>query len=874
MQTKGGHYIYVDHNRSSFIFIRNGDWSQAESIKVSNAQTKEPLTSPEQLEMCIAKFSVGFETIENDWTNRIQPLMETRADGASGTYDHLMLSLKFKTGILYGPWNAKESSSGYTPSAWRRGARVETGPIWGHVGGLQGINWNSVSKPDFGFIKETAQPGPSTSPGPSPGPGSGPTPPFAMPTVNVNLGGIKVDLGGIATTTHVNIPGATQTTTTAMPERTQTTSTGTTTEGSDSLSDDDAQSVGSSSGSTIEESSRTYGEWGSGENSLDPNEGGKIPPQPPGPPPSRPQGAVFNTISNQTLQQILRDARMHTSTVWDNQGHHEGNLGLIDVIRNAENGTWEPTIRLPENNASTDTSSVTSNNNDDSAGATKGTRGTEESAVDNRDLLSKVRAHLDSVYPKDKQGNYLPNGTTLGNIISGIQKPLTPTQPETYLARRVMLDDDGNIVDAPETEGTNTTETLQEPLAPTHTGTYLARKVMLDDDGNIVDAPETEGTNTTEALQEPLAPTHTGTYLARKVTLDDDGNIVDNSKIGEASNSPGSRVNLRATTSGITGAEGENNELQTLLQKIRSHIDTEGYSSGGTPLHPFGGNHIGNIIRGVENSSNNENLVPFTTTPGPGVRLAARVMTTPTLQPEIATSTSIGISPSQTAPLPIAARVVHAQPISQTATSTPVKGTAAQATLMGPSQTTSSSQTTSTSTTESGVGTESVTTQSAGVGTEPVTTQSAGVGTEPVTTQSAGVGTEPVTTQSAGVGTEPVTMQSTGISATPQMTSMETQTSPDLIPVGGIRVATISMVRNAAGRALIVQQGSRSETIVIPPRHGSGDVGPQLWAAARQVAVNLGQVLDASATSRTKSQSPTRASSRSSSSSRKGTTRK
>lgn len=109
--------------------------------------------------MCIAKFCVGYETMHADWTNNIQPRIAGQT-GETGHYDHLLMSMKFKTTVLYGPWNAKESSSNYTPSVWRRGTKCESGAIWGDVGGLKGINWNNVQRPNEGtvFSRETSSP--------------------------------------------------------------------------------------------------------------------------------------------------------------------------------------------------------------------------------------------------------------------------------------------------------------------------------------------------------------------------------------------------------------------------------------------------------------------------------------------------------------------------------------------------------------------------------------------------------------------------------------------------------------------------------------------------------------------------------------------
>ncbi|ETF38821.1 type III secretion system actin-recruiting effector Tarp [Chlamydia pecorum] len=407
MQTKGGHFVFIDETRSSFIFVRNGDWSTAESIKITNAKTGENISQPKDLEMCVAKFCVAYETIQSDWATNIQPRVSERAGGAQGTYDHLMLSFKFKTAVLYGPWNSKETSPNYTPSVWRRGTKVETGPIWKDVGGLQGINWKTTPKPDFddaSFTRETPGAGQSSgAPAPSP---------YAAPIINVNLGGIStnVSVGGTTTTTTVNTGGTSQT------EET----TSTTTEESDSSFEtasegDDIETASTSSGGTIEEPTLHYEEEGNGEDDMSP-------PPPPGPPPASSSGSGITGMSASTFKDVLKAVAAHNRVVWGTDGEHisGANQDLGTVVRNAEHGIFNPTIIQ---NGGDSVSGADQGGSDGGAGGASGsgggnrTRGSgqgEDGVVDNRDLLGKIRAHLDSVYPTE---NLTPDGTTLGDII-------------------------------------------------------------------------------------------------------------------------------------------------------------------------------------------------------------------------------------------------------------------------------------------------------------------------------------------------------------------------------------------------------------------------------------------------------------------------
>ncbi|WP_139414133.1 type III secretion system actin-recruiting effector Tarp [Chlamydia abortus] len=414
LQTKAGHIVYMDEARGSFIFVRNGDWSTAESIAVTNGKTKEPITDVKDLEMCIAKFCVGYETMHADWTNNIQPRIAGQT-GETGHYDHLLMSMKFKTTVLYGPWNSKESSSNHTPSVWRRGTKCESGAIWGDVGGLKGINWNNIQRPNEGtvFSRETSSP---TQQQPQPVP-------YAQPVINVNLGGIS---------TSVNVTGGT-TTTTVTSTTTQPTDTSDNGVDNDqnvdeaNLDDTEIESTG-----TQEDHSIQFSDEGYGFDSLEP-----VPPAPPGPPPPTQGGVNITGMPKDSLQQVLQNVRQHLDTVYDQNGeHHEGNQDLGTVVRTSENGTYKPTVLLNKDQGSGGRGVQRRESNDN-----------EDSELGN--ILGRVREHLDVVYPEGGNGEAIPVNQNLGEVIRDVEAGKTPkpTQPEgIFVAKRVNVDANGEIV--------------------------------------------------------------------------------------------------------------------------------------------------------------------------------------------------------------------------------------------------------------------------------------------------------------------------------------------------------------------------------------------------------------------------------------------
>ncbi|EYE60454.1 hypothetical protein M127_5280 [Bacteroides fragilis str. S6L5] len=422
--TKGGHIVYRDHARGSFIFVRNGDWSTACSIAVTNGRTKAPITDVGELDRCVARFCVGYETFQGDFENRVRPNIEGRT-GETGDYSHLLMSMKFKTVVVYGPWNQREASGNYTPSVWRRGTKVESGEIWGDMGGFDGINWNTTTRPPqddgISFASETHRPSGGVPPTPSG---------IQIPTININLGGIhtRVDVTGGTTSTSVSTGGAT---------------------GDDQVSNNNNVSD-ENTGSVEETSSESafISEEGSGGKDVEAG-----PPLPPGPPPPSQKGTNITGMSSQTLTEVLSHVRQHLDTVYDQEGnHHQGNQDLGTVVRTTENGTWQPTVLLNKN-PQTDNTSKTNNDNDDQGpGALQGSPSDvsrDAKISDSQDsrrigggnndddeltnILGHVRRHLDVVYPQENGGNAIPVNQNLGNVIDAVEsgKKPEPTKPET-----------------------------------------------------------------------------------------------------------------------------------------------------------------------------------------------------------------------------------------------------------------------------------------------------------------------------------------------------------------------------------------------------------------------------------------------------------
>ncbi|ESN89462.1 tarP, partial [Chlamydia suis MD56] len=190
MLEHSGHLVFIDTNRSSFIFVPNGNWDQVCSMKVQNGKNKQDLGLKDLEDMC-AKFCTGYAKFSSDWGNRVEPLVASKAGVASGGNlpDKVIINNKFRTCVAYGPWNSKESSGNYTPSAWRRGHQVDFGKIFDGLAPFNKINWGSSSGPGddgISFSNETSEPFATAPSSPSPTP---------VINVNVNVGGTSVNIG-------------------------------------------------------------------------------------------------------------------------------------------------------------------------------------------------------------------------------------------------------------------------------------------------------------------------------------------------------------------------------------------------------------------------------------------------------------------------------------------------------------------------------------------------------------------------------------------------------------------------------------------------------------------------------------------------------
>nr|ADK74072.1 TarP [Chlamydia trachomatis] len=207
MLENSGHFVFIDTDRSSFILVPNGNWDQVCSIKVQNGKTKEDLDIKDLENMC-AKFCTGFSKFSGDWDSLVEPMVSAKAGVASGGNlpNTVIINNKFKTCVAYGPWNSQEASSGYTPSAWRRGHRVDFGGIFEKANDFNKINWGTQAGPSseddgISFSNETPGAGPAAAPSPTPSS-------IPIINVNVNVGGTNVNIGD----TNVNTTNTTPTT--------------------------------------------------------------------------------------------------------------------------------------------------------------------------------------------------------------------------------------------------------------------------------------------------------------------------------------------------------------------------------------------------------------------------------------------------------------------------------------------------------------------------------------------------------------------------------------------------------------------------------------------------------------------------------------
>ena len=430
MLEHSGHLVYIDTNRSSFIFVPNGNWDQVCSMKVQNGKTKGDLGLKDLEDMC-AKFCTGYAKFSSDWGNRVEPLVASKAGVASGGNlpDKIIINNKFRTCVAYGPWNATESGNSFTPSAWRRGHEVKFGPIFDGVAPFNKINWGSSSGPGddgISFSNETSEPFATAPSSPSPTP---------VINVNVNVGGTSVNIGdtNVSGSSGSSTPTASKSVDMSTDTSDLDTSDIDTTDQTNSLNADIDDVSDADSG--IGEDSVSDTESTDGDNS----------------------GKTTSSIEDGAEgPDILAAVRKHLDTVYpgENGGSTEGplpaNQNLGKVISDMEkNGTAEETVISPGNADIDDVSdsdsgigediSDTESTDGDNSGKTTSASGKPTSSIEGGaegpDILAAVRKHLDTVYPGENGGSTegpLPANQNLGKVISDMEQ--TGTAEETVIS--------------------------------------------------------------------------------------------------------------------------------------------------------------------------------------------------------------------------------------------------------------------------------------------------------------------------------------------------------------------------------------------------------------------------------------------------------
>ena len=430
MLEHSGHLVYIDTNRSSFIFVPNGNWDQVCSMKVQNGKTKGDLGLKDLEDMC-AKFCTGYAKFSSDWGNRVEPLVASKAGVASGGNlpDKIIINNKFRTCVAYGPWNATESGNSFTPSAWRRGHEVKFGPIFDGVAPFNKINWGSSSGPGddgISFSNETSEPFATAPSSPSPTP---------VINVNVNVGGTSVNIGdtNVSGSSGSSTPTASKSVDMSTDTSDLDTSDIDTTDQTNSLNADIDDVSDADSG--IGEDSVSDTESTDGDNS----------------------GKTTSSIEDGAEgPDILAAVRKHLDTVYpgENGGSTEGplpaNQNLGKVISDMEkNGTAEETVISPGNADIDDVSdsdsgigediSDTESTDGDNSGKTTSASGKPTSSIEGGaegpDILAAVRKHLDTVYPGENGGSTegpLPANQNLGKVISDMEQ--TGTAEETIVS--------------------------------------------------------------------------------------------------------------------------------------------------------------------------------------------------------------------------------------------------------------------------------------------------------------------------------------------------------------------------------------------------------------------------------------------------------
>ena len=431
MLEHSGHLVYIDTNRSSFIFVPNGNWDKVCSMKVQNGKTKGDLGLKDLEDMC-AKFCTGYAKFSSDWGNRVEPLVASKAGVASGGNlpDKIIINNKFRTCVAYGPWNATESGNSFTPSAWRRGHEVKFGPIFDGVAPFNKINWGSSSGPGddgISFSNETSEPFATAPSSPSPTP---------VINVNVNVGGTNVTVGdtNVSGSSGSSTPTASKSVDMSTDTSDLDTSDIDTTDQTNSLNADIDDVSDADSG--IGEDSVSDTESTDGDNS----------------------GKTTSSIEDGANgPDILAAVRKHLDKVYpgENGGSTEGplpaNQNLGKVISDMEKtGTAEETV-ISQGNADIDdisdadsgigedSVSDTESTDGDNSGKTTSASGKPTSSIEDGangpDILAAVRKHLDTVYPGENGGSTegpLPANQNLGKVISDMEK--TGTAQETVVS--------------------------------------------------------------------------------------------------------------------------------------------------------------------------------------------------------------------------------------------------------------------------------------------------------------------------------------------------------------------------------------------------------------------------------------------------------
>ncbi|WP_080128823.1 type III secretion system actin-recruiting effector Tarp [Chlamydia suis] len=438
MLEHSGHLVYIDTNRSSFIFVPNGNWDQVCSMKVQNGKNKQDLGLKDLEDMC-AKFCTGYNKFSSDWNGRVEPLVASKAGVASGGNlpDKVIINNKFRTCVAYGPWNRLESGRNYTPSAWRRGHQVDFGKIFDGLAPFNKINWGSSSGPGddgISFSNETSEPFATAPSSPSGTP---------VINVNVNVGGTSVNIG------DTNVSGSSGSST---PTASQSVDMSTDTSDLDT-SDIDTTDQTSSLNADIDDVSDA--DSGIGEDSVsdtestDGDNSGKT---------TSASGKPTSSIEDGANgPDILAAVRKHLDTVYpgENGGSTEGplpaNQNLGKVISDMEKtGTAEETVVSQGNADIDDISDADSGIGEDGVSDTESTDGDNsgkttsasgkptssiEGGAEGPDILAAVRKHLDTVYPGENGGSTegpLPANQNLGKVISDMEK--TGTAEETVIS--------------------------------------------------------------------------------------------------------------------------------------------------------------------------------------------------------------------------------------------------------------------------------------------------------------------------------------------------------------------------------------------------------------------------------------------------------